>query len=57
VPGRTLGRVQDIEKVYPKITPHYHFEVLDRRGLVINLYLFLEDSIMSILKNVGVWVG
>ncbi|MCG7932098.1 MAG: M23 family metallopeptidase [Candidatus Thiodiazotropha lotti] len=45
IPGRTLGIVQDIEAVYPEMTPHFHFEVLDRSGQVVNPYHFLEDQI------------
>ncbi|MCG7985071.1 MAG: M23 family metallopeptidase [Candidatus Thiodiazotropha lotti] len=44
-PGRSLGIVQDIAAIYPGITPHFHFEVLDRSGQVVNPYHFLEDQI------------
>lgn len=32
VPGGLLGRAQDLERLYPGITPHYHFEVITMSG-------------------------
>ncbi|MBV2138569.1 MAG: hypothetical protein KUF79_17315 [Candidatus Thiodiazotropha sp. (ex Ctena orbiculata)] len=45
VPGRVLGKVQDIEKIYPDITPHYHFEVFDRHNQIVNPHRFIEDQV------------
>ncbi|MCG7948042.1 MAG: M23 family metallopeptidase [Candidatus Thiodiazotropha taylori] len=45
IQGRTLGTVQDIAAIYPGITPHYHFEIYDRHGRIVNPYRFLEDQV------------
>lgn len=42
-PGETLGTTQDLGKVYPGITPHFHFEVMDDKGAIMNPYTYLGD--------------
>lgn len=42
--GRTtLGIVKNLQGIYPGITDHYHFEVKDKSGLIMNPYQYLGD--------------
>jgi peptidoglycan LD-endopeptidase LytH len=47
-PGRKLpqyasiGTTQDLDPIYPGITPHFHFEVSDDQGRIINPTDYLE---------------
>lgn len=41
--GQVLGLMQDLGKRYPNITPHYHFEVKDKNGVIVNPHNYLES--------------
>lgn len=41
--GEGLGFLQDLTQVYPGITPHFHFEILDELGQVIDPMTYLGD--------------
>jgi murein DD-endopeptidase MepM/ murein hydrolase activator NlpD len=40
--NQPLGTTQSLERVYPGITPHFHFEVLTPSGKAVNPYGYLE---------------
>lgn len=35
-PGMVLGHAQDLDAIYPGITQHYHFEIIDPNGQYVN---------------------
>lgn len=41
--GDPLGFPQDLTGIYPGITPHFHFEVIDQAGEYIDPMAYLED--------------
>jgi murein DD-endopeptidase MepM/ murein hydrolase activator NlpD len=41
--GDPIGYPQDLTKIYPGVTPHIHFEIIDSRGDWIDPNLYLQD--------------
>jgi len=41
VPGMEIGKLQDLGKVYPGITPHFHFEI-KKGGKFVNPHQYFE---------------
>ena len=41
--GAIIGQMQDLGKRYPGITPHWHFEVKDKNGNIVNPHDYLES--------------
>jgi len=41
--GQVLGRSQDLDRRYPGITPHFHFEIIDNDGEYANPASIIEE--------------